>query len=101
MILIELGKGTWNYNRLLGEHQRERTLELKDAFTRGRVGIFHEEMIQKKGLAEQVNFGELKAVIWVEAKGKATGSLEKREEPPSNSFLYATLGAWIPLKHFK
>ena len=57
--------------------REKRTLELKDAFTRGRVGIFHEEMIQKKGLAEQVNFGELKAVIWVEAKGKATGSLEK------------------------
>lgn len=82
--------------------REKRTLELKDAFTRGRVGIFHEEMIQKKGLAEQVNFGELKAVIWVEAKGKATGSLEKREKPPNqNSFLYATLGAWIPLKHFK
>ena len=49
----------------------------------GRVGIFHERMIQEIGLTEQVKFGELKAAIWVKAKGKATESLEKREEPPN------------------
>ena len=31
----------------------------------------------------RVKFGELKAAIWVKAKGKATESLEKREEPPN------------------
>lgn len=67
----------------------------------GRVGIFHEEMIQKKGLTEQVwrtessdMGGSKRKSNWIFGKkGEATKS--------QSSFLYATLGAWIPLKHFK
>lgn len=53
----------------------------------GRVGIFHEEMIQEKGLTEQVKFGERKAAIRVKAKGKALDLWKKGRSRQITEFL--------------